>query len=66
MTFGSHTISEETYLAYTSADDSFRQLVRQVWCLLALANITAILCKLNKPIDGSNLTHQTALTHQEQ
>ena len=40
MTFGPHTISKETYLAYTRADDSFRQLGRQVWCLRALAIIT--------------------------
>ena len=37
MTFGPHRKSEETYLAYTRADDSFRQLGRHVWCLPALA-----------------------------
>ena len=36
MTFGPHRKSEETYLAYTRADDSFRQLGRHVWCLPAL------------------------------
>ena len=30
MTFGPHRKSEETYLAYTRADDSFRQLGRHV------------------------------------
>ena len=29
--------SEETYLAYTRPDDSFRQLGRHVWCLPAMA-----------------------------
>ena len=37
MTFGPHRKSEETYLAYTSGDDYFRQLGRHVWCLPALA-----------------------------
>ena len=37
MTFGPHRKSEETYLAYTRADDSFCQLGRHVWCLPALA-----------------------------
>ena len=35
--FEPHKISEETYLAYTRADDSFLQLGRRVWCLPALA-----------------------------
>ena len=39
MTFGPDTISKETYLAYTRADDSFRQLGGHVWCLPALAII---------------------------
>ena len=32
-----HKISEETYLTYKRAEDSFRQLDRHVWCLSALA-----------------------------
>ena len=42
MTFDPHTISEETYLAYTRADDSFRPLDRHVWRLPALANTYSI------------------------
>ena len=37
MTFEPHKISEETYLTYTHAAESFRQLGRHVWCLPALA-----------------------------
>ena len=44
MTFGPHRKSEETCLAYTHADDSFRQLSRHVWCLPALATSLKLNC----------------------
>ena len=37
LTFEPNKISEETYLSYTRADDSFRHLSRHIWFLPALA-----------------------------
>ena len=40
MSFEPHKISEETYLTYRRADDSFRQVGRHGWCLPELAIIS--------------------------
>ena len=49
VTFESHKIAEETYLAYTSADNSFRHLDRHVWCLPALAITLVKIIRLSPP-----------------
>ena len=56
MTFGPHRRSEETYLTFSRADDSFRQLGRHVWCLPVLAIMNE-----KKKIPSSNLVWCVAI-----